>query len=371
MHRPVTLLVGVAVAVAACSSGNDASSPATTITTPPTWTTSPPTSTASPITTQPPATTAVADLSGPHDCVPPGGGDAVIAWDQLTNPIYAEAGMVKDQSLRFIDGRWHLWFSTRTEGSGGYATSSDLVDWTTHAPGFEFASPDITRALDGRYVITQQIPDEATGPGVHKLAYRAAETPEELVAVEPVRLAPGIYDEERLIDAALAHTDDGLFLLFKRGARETLVQTPTLAHSPSGSLDGPWELIGDPELGLFENYQFLPIDGTWHLLGTRIPFHEPTLYRLDGEAADPQAWLTWTELGELEVPVEAWNNQPDGIAGLTYDIANSAHLCDARELDGYYYLTYAGATELETNDGRGHQQIGVARSTDLVTWEVP
>jgi hypothetical protein len=35
------------------------------------------------------------------------------------------------------------------------------------------------------------------------------------------------------------------------------------------------------------------------------------------------------------------------------------------------YLVYAGATELVGNDGRGHQKVGVARSTDLQSWTVP
>ena len=55
-----------------------------------------------------------------------------------------------------------------------------------------------------------------------------------------------------------------------------------------------------------------------------------------------------------------------------YEHANSAFLCDASALaGGYYYLFYAGSNELTRFDGWGHAKIGVARSTDLVHWQVP
>ncbi len=163
-----------------------------------------------------------------------------------------------------------------------------------------------------------------------------------------------------------------MFAIFKRGLRETLDQTPTLVYSPTGHLDGPWELAGDVEsIGLAENFQFLTIDGKWHLLVTSIPFHDPTLFRLEGDPVDPRSWLDWALVGAFEIPEEDWNTGDHETRGITYDIANSAYLCDARAVDGHFYLFYAGATDLESNEGRGHQKIGVARSTDLVTFEVP
>ena len=59
-----------------------------------------------------------------------------------------------------------------------------------------------------------------------------------------------------------------------------------------------------------------------------------------------------------------------GIKG-TGEIANAAYLCDARPLDGHWYLFYAGSTELDRFGGRGYAKVGIARSTDLVRWEVP
>ena len=59
------------------------------------------------------------------------------------------------------------------------------------------------------------------------------------------------------------------------------------------------------------------------------------------------------------------------MSSVTYEHANSVFLCDARAADGYYYATYAGSDELTAFDGWGHAEIGIARSTDLVHWQVP
>jgi hypothetical protein len=170
-----------------------------------------------------------------------------------------------------------------------------------------------------------------------------------------------------MIDAALAHTPDGIFLGYKLG------QTFEVATSPSGSLDGPWEVVGQPRLAetpLLENYQFLVVDGRWHLLGTAVPLHRPVLFRLTGDPAEPRAWLDWELVGELDVPVEDWNSGP-AEPGIGHERANSAYLCDARTVDGWWYLLYAGSTELARFDGRGHSSLGIARSRDLRAWEVP
>ncbi len=58
-----------------------------------------------------------------------------------------------------------------------------------------------------------------------------------------------------------------------------------------------------------------------------------------------------------------------GISSVGYEHANSAFLCVGPQ--GEDYLTYAGSTELTQFGGWGHARIGVARSSDLVHWEVP
>ena len=69
-------------------------------------------------------------------------------------------------------------------------------------------------------------------------------------------------------------------------------------------------------------------------------------------------------------PVQTARSGP-GISSVGFEHANSAYLCDARATDGYYYLVYAGSSELTQFGGWGHAMIGIARSTDLLHWQVP
>jgi hypothetical protein len=314
-------------------------------------------------------------VASAHDCVPRSAaerGDARVAWKQLENPVFALDHMTKDQTIRLVDGAWHLFFSenlgaapesTRT----GHWVGTDLDEWSAAPPAGQWDSPDLTRATDGSYVLAHQLPDPANA----ELRKIFASTATDLAGPwsEPARLVPGLFEGERIIDAALAHTSRGLFLIFKRGLHQSTEQHDELAWSPSGSLDGPWEYLGEPDLPWSENFQFLPIDGKWHVLVTTIPVHRPALYRLVGDPSDPQAWLRWKRVRVFDVPEEAWNR--GRTPGITHETANSAYLCDARRLDGYWYLFYAGSTELQTFDGRGHAKIGVARSKDLERWKVP
>jgi len=55
---------------------------------------------------------------------------------------------------------------------------------------------------------------------------------------------------------------------------------------------------------------------------------------------------------------------------LDHERANAAFLLDHRERDGYFYLLYAGSSDLTSFEGRGHAKLGLARSIDLQTWDV-
>lgn len=79
--------------------------------------------------------------------------------------------------------------------------------------------------------------------------------------------------------------------------------------------------------------------------------------------------MKWQLLRVLNIPQEGWNGGDR--KGSSYERANSAYLCDARPVDGYFYLFYAGSNETKRFNGRGHAAIGVARSADLITWNVP
>ena len=87
--------------------------------------------------------------------------------------------------------------------------------------------------------------------------------------------------------------------------------------------------------------------------------------RLDGEVGDPAAWQRWTQVRELAIPAQPWN---DGEL-LSHERANAAFLIDDRQTDGAFYLLYAGSTEVTSFEGRGHARLGIARSRDLIEWE--
>jgi hypothetical protein len=289
--------------------------------------------------------------------------------------VYATDHMTKDQAVRVVDGRWYLlaserWEPTGPEGKRAPAVvSDDLTAWApaTDAEGELWGSPDITRDETGEYVLTMQVRDPVNAD-ISRIHYTTGPSPAGPWA-EPKPLVPGMFPDERTIDAALARTEWGTFVMFKRGLHDAVVQPAAIAYSPSGSLDGPWTYLGEPDVGWTENFQFLVIDGVWHVLLTTIPIHVPTLFRLAGDPADPQSWLQWEQVASFEVPQEDWNRGTT--PGIDHETANSAYLCDARAADGYWYLFYAGSTELTTHEGRGHAKIGVARSRDLQTWTVP
>lgn len=311
-----------------------------------------------------------------HSCVEPGRpaeGTGAIRWERLRNPIFSlPDAAAKDVAVRLVDGRWRLLFSHVSEDPFrfriGISSSEDLLRWSPielwDQPELGgVASPDVTRDPGGNYVVTYNAHTRDVEGGT-KLYVRTS--PDFGSWTAPVRLAPAIRPggDEFLIDAALAHTSHGLFLAYdyQHGRFE-------VAWSPSGSVEGPWQTVGEADTGPFENYQFLLIDGRWHLLGTTTPVHRELLYRLAGPPDRPESWLHWELLRELRVPPEAWNS--DAGDGRGFEVANAAYLCDARPLDGHWYLFYAGSTELVRFGGRGHAKVGVARSTDLVRWEVP
>ena len=72
----------------------------------------------------------------------------------------------------------------------------------------------------------------------------------------------------------------------------------------------------------------------------------------------------------LVIPGQSWDSG-HGLSSVDYEHANSVYLCDAHAADGEYYVTYSGSDELTHFGGWGHAKIGIARSTDLVHWQVP
>ena len=141
----------------------------------------------------------------------------------------------------------------------------------------------------------------------------------------PRRLAPELFagPDERLIDPAVVWSPAGLLLGFKRGVDR---QQFELARSTTGTLRGPWELVGAPDISVrgdtVENYQFLHLGGRWQLLATSNNGNQPVRFDLAGDTAIPAGWLHWGPARVLVVPQEAWNRG----AGLT------GHRLRARQL---------------------------------------
>jgi len=338
--------------------------------------------TAAPVT----ARTVVATGSD-HACIVPGRASPAVKWSRLTNPVLSEPGAgVKDQALIWGGGRWHMLFSDVTDDAGlpggvrwnvATATSTDLVRWSSpvlwpRQPGvIGVVSPDVVRSPTGSYVVTYDSGPGEVGGGQPKLYYRTSTDLEHWSAPHPLARTLGPAAGDRMIDPALAWTGHGLILGYKSGSDTQHFQ---IAWSRSGSLGGPWVSIGQPDITLYgdtvENYEFLTIDGVWHLVATSNTFDQPWLFTLVGRPGVPASWLHWSSGAQLQIPSQPWDTGT-GVSSVNYEHANSVFLCDARAVDGYYYATYAGSDELTAFDGWGHAKIGIARSRDLVHWQVP
>lgn len=326
-----------------------------------------------------------------HACVVPGSGRPAVAWSRLADPILSEPGAgVKDQALIWSDGRWHMLFSDVTDDAhlpGGVrwdiatATSDDLVHWSSPVlwpaqPGVVgVASPDIVRNPAGSYVVTYDSGPGEVGGGQAKLYYRTSVDLVTWSAAHPLAhsLHPG--PTGRMIDPTLAWTGHGLILGYKYGPPTTTgAQHFEVAWSRSGSLAGPWVSVGRPDISLYgdtvENLEFLTVGAGWRLVATSNTLDQPWVFSLVGNPHAPTSWLHWTAGTELQIPAQSWDSGP-GVSSVTYEHANSVFLCDAYATTGHYYATYAGSDELTAFGGWGHAKIGIARSTDLVHWQVP
>jgi hypothetical protein len=306
-----------------------------------------------------------------------------IPWSRLRNPILGFPDRaVKDPAIVWAAGRWQALFSS-VDATGrwriGTAASPDLARWTTpvelpHDAAVEGeASPDVAPGPDGSFVVTYQSFVHDVDGGQAKLYYR---TTTDFRAYTPPRpLGRGLHPAatDRTIDAALAWTPAGLLLGYKYGLPDR-AQAFEIARSTTGSLDGPWQLIGRPDISVFadtiENYQFLHLGNGWQLLATSNRLDRPFLFTLAGDPSTPAGWLQWSAGRELHVPQERWN-RGRGTTGASYEHANGAFLVDRQAVAGRYYLVYADASEVTRFGGAGHDQLGVARSRDLVHWSVP
>ncbi len=324
--------------------------------------------------------------------MPGGHGKVSVAWSGLANPVFSNAnGAAKDQAIVWSGGTWHLLFSYVTldpSEPGGVrwdvatATSPDWAHWSRpltlpRQDGvLGVASPDVVRSPSGAYLVTYQSdPGSSAFPAVQdRLYYRSSDDLRSWSAPHPLAASLAPAPGDRMIDGALVFTGRQLLLGFKYSS-PTQPQVFEIARSTTGRPEGPWVLVGRPDITVngdtVENYEFLVLAGRWHLVATSNVLDQPWLFTLAGDPRTASGWLRWSGGYELGVPSEAFNTGP-GISSVTFEHANSAFICDASELPGhFYYLFYAGSPELTRFGGWGHAEIGVARSTDLVHWQVP
>ncbi len=305
-----------------------------------------------------------------------------IPWATLRNPIlgYPDRA-VKDPALMWTGTRWVAMFSqVGTDGrwSLGVAASPDLRAWSSpttvpHDAAVDGdASPDVVRAPDGTFIVTDQSFVHDVGGGEAKLYYRTTRDFQTFSPARPLArsLHPG--PDERMIDAAVEWTPAGLLLGYKVGGMNG-PQAFEIARSTTGSLDGPWTLIGRPAISVYgdtiENYQFVHLNGGWQLLATSNQLDRPYLFELAGNPRDPSGWLRWSRGQLLHIPQEAWN-PGRGATGVSYEHANCAFFVDRGPIGGHFYVVYADSPELSTFAGSGHDQLAIARSRDLRHWSV-
>jgi hypothetical protein len=304
-----------------------------------------------------------------------------IQWASLRNPLLRSARYaVKDPALVYAAGRWRALFSAVDRNGHwriGLASSPNLQQWSPitllpHDPRTEGeASPDVVRAPDRRWIVTYQSFVHDRPAQAPKLYYRTTEDFTHFSDARPLgeELHPG--PDDRMIDAAVAWTPAGLLLAYKYGS---VVQHFEFARSRSGSLDGPWKLIGRPEITVYgdtvENYQILQRNGRWQLLATSNTLNRPFLFELSGNPRTPAAWLHWSKGRELHVPQESWN-PGRGVSGTTYEHANCAFVVNRGPINGTTYLVYSEARNKTTFGGEGPAVLALARSENLLAWSVP
>lgn len=308
-----------------------------------------------------------------------------IAWQQLRNPVYWREGWsTKDACMTYKDGTFYIFFSaffwdrgrershvTAVKTKDFINFSEPLFIWDGRDEGWiGMCSPNLTRAGD-RYILTYNSwgHDHPNGSG-NQLFYAESTDLENWQKNKPI--AKNLTKGKSLIDIAMAYENCKYYIVWQ----DWIVDGDKIKVNRAAvgdSLDGDFEYIGDGMLKLLmedgkwngmkhENWDFLKIEGTWHLLSTDYSPHEPYLYRISGDPSKDKSWKTWVGGRRLETPLENFN---------TKHRANAAQLANWTNYDGHYYLLYAGTTHSRTHAGRGDNKLALARSTDLENWHAP
>lgn len=288
-----------------------------------------------------------------------------IDWTNLKNPVYSHPGWsTKDACMMYHDGWFYLYFSAffydcgrershvvsvRTQDFKNY--SEPLFIWSGMEEGWiGLCSPDI-RKIDDTWILTFNSWGDKEGKE-NQLFYA---TTKDLIRWSGMKtLAKNNTAGIRAIDAAIIPFNHKIYLVWKR------VQEPLI--SVADSLNDPdWKILGRPVKPWFENGQFIEIDGKIHMIVT-ADGHLPSIAKMKGSGKNDQDWLQWEDLRKIILPVEEFNK---------LQTSNAASINDWRIHDGFFYMLYAGKTEGISHDRRGDNKLALARSKDLINWEVP
>lgn len=157
-------------------------------------------------------------------------------------------------------------------------------------------------------------------------------------------LAQSLTQGSRAIDAALVGASGGILLAYKKEQRVTA--------ATALSVEGPWLEERQVECGgeSLENYQLLHVEDQLYAVATNFGRgHVCQIYKV----VSPFKW----QLQEtLQVEPQTWSRRV---------AANSGFLFHYR---GKWALLYAGSSEAESFEGRGHSSLGLALSNDLRTF---
>lgn len=297
-----------------------------------------------------------------------------IDWKSLHNPILSYPNWsIKDVAMAYQGGVFYVFFSAFYEDGGqirSHVVEVSTRDFKAYSdPIFNFdgqedgwigmCSPDVQR-VGKEYVLTFNSWGDKPGKFDALFYMKSADL---VHWSKRFPLAADFTAGRRVIDAALAEADGGYYLIFKEGLKG---MKPRMGFGKS--LDGPFKFAGSGQPSLLmadgkenglihENYEFLRIDGKWHLLTTDYTPPHAYLYTLE----DNSRWLNWTQGYQLNIPQEHFN---------TDNLDNAGALYDWRAHDGYFYFIYAGREERATYLKRGWNRLALARSKDLVHWMV-
>ncbi|MCI3920738.1 hypothetical protein MO973_10900 [Paenibacillus sp. TRM 82003] len=313
-----------------------------------------------------------------------GGRTGFIDFERLRNPVLQYADWsIKDCACCYHEESeaFYLFFSAFYEDEGmirSHVVEVETKDFRTfsdpilHLDGKDqgwlgMCSPDLLRHGDTYYLTFNSWGDLAGKP--NQLFYK---TSKDLVHWSEgyAPLAPSLTNGNRAIDASMIYENNAFYLFWKE---RTDADRTRLARAPSLSDD--FEFVGNgyptfvmmdgKDNGLIhENFCFFKTGDGWRVVMTdymkdSFEHHNSYIYTLLAAGEEPERFLAWGEGCKLDIERQRFN---------TDHRANAAALYDWRKYDGYFYLLYAGNAENTTFATRGHNRLGISRSTDLVNW---